>query len=294
MSPKQIVTVLVTGESGSGKERIAEAIYRHSSRSDKPFIKVNCAAIPAELLESELFGYEAGAFTDANKKGKAGMFELANDGVILLDEIGDMPINLQTKLLRVLQEREVMRIGGSKYMKLDIRVIAATNRNLEEEIRRGNFREDLYYRLNVVPICVIPLRERKEDIPYLVMGFLRKYCKKYGKKVSVDKEAIDLFVSYDWPGNIREFKNLIERLVVISTDGSIGKSNILQSLNSNFLKFNSHKADRPINLKEYLKAYEKTLIATALKQWDSKRKTAKALGIDHATLIRKCREHGFD
>ncbi len=287
------VTVLVTGESGSGKERIAEAIYRHSARSDKPFIKVNCAAIPAELLESELFGYEAGAFTDANKKGKAGMFELANDGVILLDEIGDMPINLQTKLLRVLQEREVMRIGGSKYMKLDIRVIAATNRNLEEEIKRGNFREDLYYRLNVVPISVIPLRERKEDIPYLVMGFLRKYCKKYGKKVSVDKEAIDLFVSYDWPGNIRELKNLIERLVVISTDGSIGKSNILQSLNSNFLKFNSHKTDRPINLKEYLKAYEKTLIATALKQWDSKRKTAKALGIDHATLIRKCREHGF-
>lgn len=288
------VTVLITGESGTGKEKIAEEIYRHSNRKDKPFIKVNCAAIPAELLESELFGYEGGAFTDANKKGKAGMFELANGGVILLDEIGDMPINLQTKLLRVLQDKEIMRIGGSKYIKLDIRVIAATNKKLEEEIRRGNFREDLYYRLNVVPISVIPLRERKEDIPYMVMEFLRKYCKKYGKNVSVDKEAIDLFVSYDWPGNIRELKNFIERLVVISTDGGIGRENILQSLNSNFLKYSSSETDKPINLKEYLRAYEKTLIMTALKQWGSKRKTAKALGIDHSTLIRKCRILGLD
>jgi PAS domain S-box-containing protein len=288
------VTVLITGESGAGKEKIAEEIYRHSNRKDKPFIKVNCAAIPAELLESELFGYEGGAFTDANKKGKTGMFELANGGVILLDEIGDMPIKLQTKLLRVLQEKEIMRIGGSKYIKLDIRVIAATNRKLEEEIRRGNFREDLYYRLNVVPISVIPLRERKEDIPYMTMEFLRKYCKKYGKNVSIDKEAIDIFLSYDWPGNIRELKNLIERLVVVSTEGSIGKANILQSLNTNFLKYNSHEEDKPINLKEYLRAYEKTLIITALQQWSSKRKTAKALGIDHSTLIRKCREHGLD
>ncbi len=291
---KTNVTVLITGESGSGKEKIAEEIYRYSDRKDKPFIKVNCAAIPAELLESELFGYEGGAFTDANKKGKAGMFELANGGVILLDEIGDMAINLQTKLLRVLQEKEIMRVGGSKYIKLDIRMIAATNRDLEEKIRQGDFREDLYYRLNVVPICVIPLRERKEDIPYMVMGFLRKYCKKYGKNVSIDKEAIDLFVSCDWPGNIRELKNMIERLVVISTDGSIGKANILQSINSNFLKYNSHEAETPINLKDYLKEYEKTIIITALKQCKSKRKTAKTLGIDHSTLIRKCRDHGLD
>lgn len=288
------VTVLITGESGAGKEKIAEEIYRRSNRNDKPFIKVNCAAIPAELLESELFGYEGGAFTDANKKGKAGMFELANDGVILLDEIGDMPINLQKKLLRVLQEKEIMRIGGSKYIKLDIRVIAATNRDLKEEITKGNFREDLYYRLNVVPISVIPLRERREDIPYMVMEFLRQYCKKYGKNVSVDKEAIDLFVSYDWPGNIRELKNLIERLVVISTEGSISKANILQGINSNFFNYNSHEIDIPINLKDYLRAYEKTLIHTALKQHGSKRKTAKALGIDHSTLIRKCREHCLD
>lgn len=287
------VTVLITGESGTGKEKIAEEIYRHSNRKHKPFIKVNCAAIPAELLESELFGYEGGAFTDANKKGKTGMFELANGGVILLDEIGDMPIHLQTKLLRVLQDKEIMRIGGSKYIKLDMRVIAATNRNLSEEIKRGNFREDLYYRLNVVPICVLPLCERKEDIPYLTMEFLNRYCKKYKRNVGIDKAAIDLFLSYDWPGNIRELKNLIERLVVVSTDGTIGKEAILQSLNANYIKFNSLESEGPINLKEYLKTYEKTLITTAIKQWGSKRKTAKALGIDHATLIRKCREHGL-
>ncbi|MDD3168895.1 MAG: sigma 54-interacting transcriptional regulator [Eubacteriales bacterium] len=288
------VTVLITGESGSGKEKIAEEIYRHSNRKDKPFIKVNCAAIPAELLESELFGYEGGAFTDASKKGKPGMFELANNGVILLDEIGDMPVNLQTKLLRVLQDKKIMRIGGNHYIELDIRVIAATNKELEEEIRRGNFRDDLYYRLNVVPISVIPLRERKEDIPYMVMEFLSKYCKKYDKHFSVDKEAIDLFVSYNWPGNIRELKNLIERLVVISTDGSIGRDNILQCLNTDFLQYNYRKAEEPVSLKEYIKVYEKTLIATALKKWGSKRKTAKALGIDHSTLIRKCREHSLD
>lgn len=288
------VTVLITGESGSGKEKIAEEIYRRSNRNDKPFIKVNCAAIPAELLESELFGYEGGAFTDANKKGKAGMFELANGGVILLDEIGDMPVNLQKKLLRVLQEMEIMRIGGSRYIKLDVRVIAATNRDLIEEIRKGSFREDLYYRLNVVPITVIPLRERKEDIPYMVMEFLRKYCKQYAKNMSIDKEAIDLFVSYDWPGNIRELKNLIERLVVISTDGIISVPNILQGINSNFFNYNPHEMDIPLNLKDYIRAYEKTLISTALKRHGSKRKAAKALGIDHSTLIRKCREHCLD
>lgn len=288
------VTVLITGESGSGKEKIAEEIYRRSNRKGKPFIKVNCAAIPAELLESELFGYEGGAFTDASKKGKAGMFELANGGVILLDEIGDMPVNLQKKLLRVLQEKEIMRIGGSKYIKLDIRVIAATNRDLIEEIRKGTFREDLYYRLNVVPISVIPLRERKEDIPYMVMEFLRKFCKQYAKNVSIDKEAIDLLISYDWPGNIRELKNLIERLVVISTDGNISAENILQSLNTDYIHRDPHEMNIPINLKDHLRAYEKTLISTALKQHGSKRKAAKALGIDHSTLIRKCRENNLE
>ena len=165
------VTVLITGESGTGKELVANEVYQRSERRDKPFIKVNCAAIPSELLESELFGYEEGAFTGARRMGKAGMFELANTGVILLDEIGDMPLPLQTKLLRVLQERELMRIGGSKPVKLDIRVIASTNKDLREEIKGGRFREDLFYRLNVVPIALKPLRERREDIPLLAEEF---------------------------------------------------------------------------------------------------------------------------
>lgn len=288
------VTVLITGESGAGKEKIAEEIYRNSKRRDKPFIKVNCAAIPAELLESELFGYEAGAFTDASRNGKRGMFELANGGVILLDEIGDMPIKLQTKLLRVLQEKEIMRIGGSRYLKLDIRVLAATNRDLKSEIEKGNFREDLYYRLNVVPINVIPLRERKEDIPYMTMEFLRKYCKKYGKDVTIDKDGMDIFVSYQWPGNIRELKNFVERLVVVNKDGVISKESIIQSFDSSHISYNLGDDNKNISLKDYVRAYEKSIIAVALKEGDSKRKTAQRLGIDHATLIRKCREYKLE
>ena len=197
------VTVLITGESGTGKELAANEIYQCSDRMGKPFIKVNCAAIPAELLESELFGYEEGAFTGARRAGKAGMFELANTGVILLDEIGDMPLPLQTKLLRVLQQRELMRIGGSKPIPLDIRVIASTNKDLREEVRQGRFREDLYYRLNVVPIELKPLRERREDIPYLTEQFCRGFNKKYGKNAQISSEGMELILAYNWPGNWR-------------------------------------------------------------------------------------------
>lgn len=220
------VTVLITGESGTGKELAANEIYQRSDRKGKPFIKVNCAAIPAELLESELFGYEEGAFTGARRAGKAGMFELANTGVIFLDEIGEMHLALQTKLLRVLQQRELMRIGGSHPVKLNIRVIAATNKNLREEIHKGRFREDLYYRLNVVPIELKPLRERKEDIPYLASQFCGAFNQKYGKDAVISPGAMELLIEYGWPGNIRELENLIERLVVTNTSGAISRSHV--------------------------------------------------------------------
>ncbi len=208
-------TVLLTGESGVGKEVFAKAIHKLSSRADKPFIKINCAAIPEDLLESELFGYEKGAFTGAHttKKGK---FELANGGTIFLDEIGDMPLLLQSKLLRVLQEKEIERLGSSKTIKVDVRIIAATNKNLEKMVQEGTFREDLYYRLNVIPIYIPPLRERKEDIPMLIYYFVDKFSKLYRKKLTVSKELVDLLTDYEWPGNVRELQNTIERMVILS------------------------------------------------------------------------------
>ena len=211
-------TVLLRGESGVGKEVFARAIHFLSNRSDKPFITVNCAAIPENLLEAELFGYEKGAFTGAytSKKGK---FELANGGTIFLDEIGDMPVNLQVKLLRVLQEKEIERLGGNKPIKVDVRIIAATNRDLEQLIREGKFREDLYYRLNVIPIFIPPLRERKEDIPVLVQHFIEQFGKVYGKEVVVSPEVMDAFLAYDWPGNVRELQNVVERMVILDRDG---------------------------------------------------------------------------
>ena len=211
-------TVLLRGESGVGKEVFARAIHFLSNRSDKPFITVNCAAIPENLLEAELFGYEKGAFTGAytSKKGK---FELANGGTIFLDEIGDMPVNLQVKLLRVLQEKEIERLGGNKPIKVDVRIIAATNRDLEQLIREGKFREDLYYRLNVIPIFIPPLRERKEDIPVLVQHFIEQFGKVYGKEVIVSPEVMDAFFAYDWPGNVRELQNVVERMVILDRDG---------------------------------------------------------------------------
>jgi Nif-specific regulatory protein len=218
-------TVLLRGESGVGKEVFARAIHFLSPRANKPFIAVNCSAIPENLLEAELFGYEKGAFTGAysTKKGK---FELASGGTIFLDEIGDMPLSLQVKLLRVLQEKEIERLGGNKPIKVDVRIIAATNRNLEELIKKGEFREDLYYRLNVVPIFIPPLRERKEDIPILVQHFLEIFKKEYGKEVRISSEVMDTFVSYSWPGNVRELQNVIERMVILDTDGILTKDEL--------------------------------------------------------------------
>lgn len=288
------VTVLITGESGTGKELVANEIYQNSNRKGKPFIKVNCAAIPGELLESELFGYEGGAFTDAKKSGKTGMFELADTGVILLDEIGDMSLALQTKLLRVLQQREIIRIGGNRYIKLDIRVIAATNKDLREEIRQGRFREDLFYRLNVVPIELKPLRERKEDLPYLAEEFCQGFNKKYGKSVLLRKEAKDALCAYSWPGNIRELENLIERLVVINTSGSILRADVLAALTPKEASFPSAAIESGQHLKEQVGAFEHEIIFRALEKHGSLRKAAVALGVDHSTLVKKCKQYALN
>ncbi|MFV0517611.1 MAG: sigma-54 interaction domain-containing protein, partial [Aminipila sp.] len=224
------VTVLIWGESGTGKEVIADYIYKFGKRTGKPFIKINCSAIPSHLLESELFGYEEGSFTGAIKGGKAGLFEIASGGVILLDEIGDMPIDLQTKLLRVLQEKEVCRIGGSKVINLDVRIIASTNKDLLQAIKKGEFREDLYYRLNVVPIYLAPLRERREDIQPLVKRFLDKYNKRYAKLVQLTPGALSILTDYQWPGNIRELKNVMERMIVINSGSEIDAATVKQVL----------------------------------------------------------------
>ena len=281
------VTVLITGESGTGKELIANEIYQNSARKGKPFIKVNCAAIPAELLESELFGYEEGAFTGARRSGKAGMFELANSGVILLDEIGDMPLPLQAKLLRVLQQREIMRIGGSKNIKLDLRVIASTNMDLQEEAHQGRFREDLYYRLNVVPIELKPLRERKEDIPYLVDRFCEDFSKKYGKDTHISDAGMDLLQNYRWPGNIRELENLLERIVVTNSGGVITRDVVYAALNPD--GGHSHLSSSTTGtLREQVAEFEREIILRTLEREGSLRKAAKVLRVDHSTLVKKC------
>ncbi len=208
-------TVILYGESGTGKELIAKAIHYMSPRSKGPFVKFNCASIPEGLLESELFGHEKGAFTGAISARK-GRFELAHEGTILLDEVGDLPLNLQPKILRVLQEREFERVGGERTIKVDVRLIAATSRNLEELVSRGKFREDLFYRLNVVPLLLPPIRERKEDIPLLLEFFLKRFNEENNKEVSVSAESLRILVDYNWPGNVRELENTIERLVVMS------------------------------------------------------------------------------
>lgn len=282
------VTVLITGESGTGKELMANAVFSQSSRRDKPYVKINCAAIPADLLESELFGYEEGAFTGARRGGKIGAFELANHGTLLLDEVGDLPIQVQAKLLRALQEREIVRIGGQKTIQLDIRVIAATNRNLREEVRAGIFREDLYYRLNVMPLTIPSLRERREDIPILAGAFIEQFCEKYKKSVALESGSMAVLSAYDWPGNIRELKNLMERLVVINTTGTISQG---------ILRRNLGGAAEPIEgkkLKDAVVQLEKRMIQEALEQCGSKRKAAAMLGIDHSTLVKKCKQYGMD
>jgi two-component system response regulator AtoC len=284
-------TVLITGESGSGKELIAKTIHNNSLRRDGPFIKVNCGALPEGLMESEMFGYEKGAFTGAVAR-KLGRFELANKGTIFLDEIGELPPSLQVKLLRVLQEREFERVGGTETIKVDVRILAATNRNLEELVKQGTFRDDLYYRLKVVPIHVPPLRERPEDIPLFVDYFIRRVADEAHMEVPlVTAEAMNLLNSYTWPGNVRELANVLERAVILS-QGIIDAPDLPGLISAN--ESSSVTVPEAGSLKDMMAKVEKQIITSALKKHNGNRvKTAQALDISRRSLLYKIEEYGL-
>jgi len=278
-------TILITGESGTGKELIAKSIHYHSSRNNKPFIAINCAAIPDTLIESELFGHEKGAFTDASAK-RAGQFELANEGTLFLDEIGDLSFATQTKILRVLQEKEFFRVGGTKTIKVDVRLIAATNKDLEKATREGKFREDLFYRINVIPIYLPPLRERKEDIQLLIDHFINKKSTD-GRKRKFSQEAMDIMLNYNWPGNIRELENVIERVVTLTPDNLINVEDLPQNI-TNETKAGLMKDDilsGRVSLDEAIANFEKDIILTALEKTNYvQTQAANLLGISRRIL----------
>ncbi|UOR13822.1 sigma-54 interaction domain-containing protein [Halobacillus amylolyticus] len=278
-------TVILTGESGVGKEVFADFIHDHSRRKGKAYIKVNCAAIPAALLESELFGYEKGAFTGAVNNGKTGLFEEANGGTIFLDEIGEIQFELQVKLLRVLQELEIKRVGGTRQIPLDIRIITATNQRLEKLVEQGKFREDLYYRLNVVPIDIAPLRERTSDIASLANHFLKRLNQKYDMNKTLHPEVLPVLENYSWPGNIRELENVIERVAVTCDQDEIVPSE-LAILNKDKAS-NSSKSSENKSLKEQVYRLEVDMIQIALKKHLTTRKAADSLGISQSTLVKK-------
>jgi formate hydrogenlyase transcriptional activator len=288
-------TVLVLGETGAGKEVIAEAIHKTSARRDRPFIKLNCAAIPFDLLESELFGYEKGAFTGAFAQ-KVGRFEMADSGTLFLDEIGDIPLALQPKLLRVLQEKEFERLGSGKTHRINVRMVAATHRNLEEMVARKQFRSDLYYRLNVFPIMLPPLRERREDIALLVLHFVEGFSRRMGKQISsIPRETLDAFISYSWPGNVRELQNLIERAVILSDNGVL--ANPFSPLDANLLRENPSVVVLRSAQESTFWDSQRTVILRALDAsgWivGGLRGAAARLGLKRTTLISKMRKLGI-
>jgi PAS domain S-box-containing protein len=284
-------TVLILGESGVGKELVAKLIHGESKRRDGPFIKINCGAIPETLLESELFGYDKGAFTGANREGKPGLMELAHKGTLFLDEIAELPLNLQVKLLRVLQEQEIVRVGGVKPIKVDIRIITATNRDIEQMVEEGTFRRDLYYRLNVVPIPVPPLRERREDIPALVHHFLQRFSQKYSRSRQITTEAMELLFNYSWPGNVRELENIIERIVVTSDSSQITVDDLPAELQHGDRKTKKVVVNGIIPLKMATEAVEEQLIRRAMERYKSTYKAARALGINQSTVVRKVQKY---
>lgn len=289
--------VLFHGESGTGKEVLARLMHRLSTRSKGPFISINCGAIPEHLLEAELFGYEKGSFTGASREGKPGLFELANGGIIFLDEIGEMPLNLQVKLLKVVQDMEVYRVGGIKPVKFDVRVIAATNRHLRDMVKEGKFREDLFYRLYVVPIEVPPLRERREDIFPLTRHFLKQYNQKYKQSKTFSSELITLLETYNWPGNVRELQNIVERLVVTG-DANLLKPDqlphgIYQKSEPEESLFKDSMPTGIVHLSRAKEQAERTMLIRALKMKQTTREIAHLLGVDHSTIVRKLRKFGL-
>lgn len=294
IASKSNSTVLITGESGTGKELFARAIHNHSDRVDNTFVTVNCAAIPDNLLESELFGYEEGAFTGAKKGGKLGKFEIAHKGTIFLDEIGDMSLHLQGKLLRVLQERELDKIGGKSNILIDVRVIAATNKNLVELVAKGQFREDLYYRLNVIPITLPALRQRKDDIPLLIDYMIKEYAHKLNKDViGIEDDAKKTLIDYSWPGNVRELQNVIEYSINMSDSSLLNLDIIPNNIKSKYYDEKSNKCEEIRTLEDL----EKEEISKALNKFKHYKKdkelVAKSLGISRATLYRKLEKYNL-
>lgn len=289
-------TVLIIGESGTGKELIANAIHQNSERKGKLFLPINCASIPSNLVESELFGYEKGSFTGAEKT-HLGKFEQADGGTLFLDEIAELPLELQAKLLRVLEEKMVYRIGGTKGIPINVRIVAATHRNLDELVKDGKFREDLYFRLKVVELKLPPLRERKSDIPFLLNYFLSDFCKEHNKKiVSISKELLDFFENYSWQGNVRELKNLVERMVIFSSDEVLSLKDLPPELMENYTgKIENNSTNKKELPYLELSLLEKEAILTALKETGgNKTQAAKLLGIGLRTLHRKLSEYNIN
>jgi len=286
---KTDATILFYGETGVGKDRLVEEVHKISARHNKGvLVKINCGAIPESLLESELFGYEAGAFTGAKKEGKIGLFELADGGTIFLDEVECLPLSLQPKLLRALQDFTIVRVGGTTPKKVDVRVVCATNMDLKEMVAKNQFRADLYYRLNVVSVAVPPLRERKEDIPHLVNFFINHFNQKYKKKKYITQKTLELLMSYAWPGNVREMANVIERLSVVTDKMQIDPEDLPHEIRGDL---GSLDIDRDIPLKQYLEEKEIAFIRSAIKKFGSARKAAAALKIDHSTITRKLQRY---
>lgn len=282
--------VLITGESGTGKELFARAIHNLSNRVDKPFIAINCAAIPDQLLESELFGYESGSFTGGKKEGKKGIFELGEGGTIFLDEIGEMAPHLQSKMLRVLQEKGVRRIGSHTEIPIDVRIITATNQDIDELIRTNKFRLDLIYRINIFSVDIPPLRERKDDIPILVEHFTGKHIKRYGKVIEgLEPKAMRKLISYNWPGNIRELQNVLERAIALTADNVIEEKDIMLNYN---LERSENLADSS-SLTDIIGSYERNIIVGALKNNSSIRETARKLDVTHTLLINRIKKYNI-
>ena len=288
-------TVLITGESGTGKELVARGIYAASKRAERPFLAVNCGGIPENLLESEFFGYVKGAFTGADKAHK-GLFAEADGGTLFLDEIGELPLGMQVKLLRVLQEGEIRPVGAGKIEKVDVRILAATARNLADEVQRGTFREDLYYRLNVMAIPLPPLRERPEDIPLLCTQFIKKFNTMSGGTFpSITPEAMEKFLTYTWPGNVRELENVIQRGVVLAENGIIGLEQLPPYLIATDMKDDISQCFTGVSLKKAQKIMEEKMITRVLKQTGgNKVQASRLLEISYPSLLSKIKEYGID
>lgn len=292
--------VLISGETGVGKERVASLIQRNSTRKMYPYIKINCASIAPNLMESEFFGYEKGAFTGADTKGKKGLFETADNGVIFLDEVGELPLDMQAKLLRVIQDGEFLRVGGTTPIRTNVRILSATNRRLEDMVEQKTFRRDLYYRLNVFPINIPALRERREDIPVLIHFFIDKYNERFGMAKYIDDDAVEYLSGREWPGNIRELENVMQRLMISSRNDNITMMDVLKEMDDKIL--NDMRTGLPqeaissgqVNLTQIVDAFEKEIIRRAWEEHGSTRKAANALGISQTQFVRKKSKYGLE